>query len=336
MKAPFRPCSSLWRQVSVLLAAITVLAACSKSADVEPAGVSGRTPSSEPQSSESVAGTVKVDPKVQALLPITTQSLVAVVAAPEMEAAGRVLDPTTLAALVNDLTSAEAALKASEADEARLRRLLASDNASARTAQAAEASAAHDRSSVQSARDRIALTWGTAVLEVAQPTWVQNLTTLKSAIVRFNLPPGESMAHPPAEARVVQIADETRSIDAHFLGFAPATDTQLQGQGLLYLIKINTLRVTPDAAVIGYLSQPGAAQRGVRVPRSAVIRHEAQSWVYVQRNATSFERVAASTSHAVEGGWLITAGLQAGDRVVTDGAQLLLSEELKSQTRVGD
>jgi hypothetical protein len=276
-----------------------------------------------------------VDPKVQARVRLKTEVLVSVAVAPEIAAYGRVLDPTPLAALVSELTSAQAVLKASENEELRVKQLLEQANASVRAAQAAEAAAARDRTLVQSARDRIALTWGTALLQGAQlPTLAQDLTALKSAIVRFNLPPGEQLALPPNTARIVPVSDETRSTDARFLGLAPATDLQLQGQGLLYLIGVNALRLTPDAAVIGYLAQRGAALRGVRLPRSALIRYEAQSWVYVQRDAGSFERVPAPTTHPVDGGWLITTGLNAGNRVVTDGAQILLSEELKSQVRM--
>ncbi|MGH8239707.1 MAG: hypothetical protein ACREXP_22225, partial [Steroidobacteraceae bacterium] len=81
---------------------------------------------------------------------------------------------------------------------------------------------------------------------------------------------------------------------------------------------------------------PGEPVRGVRVPRSALIRYEAQPWVYIQQDESTFRRTAMSAMHPMEGGWLIPEGLKAGDRIVTAGAQVLLSEELKSQVRLGD
>ena len=38
----------------------------------------------------------------------------------------------------------------------------------------------------------------------------------------------------------------------------------------------------------------------------------------------------------MESGWFVTSGFAPGDRAVMDGAQLLLSEEMKSQIQVGE
>ena len=319
----------------VLLLVTIVLVACSKPDAQDSAGSNPQVSSSGDSSHTPSRGMVRVDPKVQALLQLKTEALVTVEVTPALRTYGRVLDPAPLAVLVNEWVSAQAALTASEKEQVRITLLLEQNNASARAAQAAEAAAARDRALVQSVRDRIALTWGTALSHRPDlPALVQRLTTLASVMVRIDVPLGEQLSEPSSTARVVPVSEETRSTDADFLSLAPATDPQLQGQGLLYLTKTNTLHLTPEAAVIGYLAQRGAPLRGVRLPRSALIRQDAQSWVYVQRDEGSFERMPAPTTHPMEGGWLITTGLNAGDRVVTDGAQILLSEELKSQVHL--
>jgi hypothetical protein len=38
----------------------------------------------------------------------------------------------------------------------------------------------------------------------------------------------------------------------------------------------------------------------------------------------------------VPGGWLVTSGVRAGDRMVVEGAELLLSEEFRSRVSVGE
>jgi multidrug efflux system membrane fusion protein len=58
-----------------------------------------------------------------------------------------------------------------------------------------------------------------------------------------------------------------------------------------------------------------------------------QRWVYVRTAPTRFTRrfVAATTTYTGDQGLVVSSGLHAGDQVVIDGAQLLLSEELRPQ-----
>jgi hypothetical protein len=49
-----------------------------------------------------------------------------------------------------------------------------------------------------------------------------------------------------------------------------------------------------------------------------------------------FLRVPVATTHPVPGGWLVTAGVVPGDRVVSRGAGQLLSEEFRARITVGE
>src|SRR5262245_46871479 len=313
-----------------VLALVTLLGACSRPAD-DDESTAAQNGSSTPQS----PGVVKLDPGMQQQLNLKAEALRPVTMQPEITAYGRVLDPTPLAVLVAELTSAQAALTASEKEYARVQMLLGQSNASERELQAAGVQAARDRSAVQSARDRIALAWGVAVLRTANlSTFTRDLTTQKSELVRIDVPMSEPMTDAPQTARLARAADAIRFVNGEFLGFAPATDPQVQGQGLLYLVADNSLQLTPETTVVAFLSSRGTPLQGVLIPSSAVVRHDAEPCVYVPVDRTTFERIALPAMQATEGGWLVTAGLQAGDRVVTDGAQILLSEEFKSQVRL--
>jgi multidrug efflux system membrane fusion protein len=235
------------------------------------------------------------------------------------------------------LVSAQATLQASDREFARVRRLLDQNNASIRAAQGAEAAAVRDRLAVQSARDRLAVSFGRTLAQRSDATTlVRALSLQERVLVRVDLPAGEGLAGPPQSARLIALADETRSMPAEFVGAAPGTDPQMQGQGFLFLTRDNSLQLAPEAAVLGYIALRGEPLRGVLVPRSALIRYAGQSWIYVQTAEAVFKRIPIPLTHAAEGGWLVSEGLKAGDRVVTDGVQLLLSEELKSQVSLGD
>jgi len=160
--------------------------------------------------------------------------------------------------------------------------------------------------------------------------FVRALTSLESFMARVELPAGESLKSPPTGARLVSLAAGDQSVEAELLGPAPVVDSQTQGQSFLFLVRENSLSLAPGAALTGYLELPGQPLNGVIVPRVAVLRHNGQAWVYVQTAADKFTRREIHLHHSVEAGWLVTTGLSATDRIVTIGAQTLLSEELNS------
>ncbi len=74
----------------------------------------------------------------------------------------------------------------------------------------------------------------------------------------------------------------------------------------------------------------------VMVPDSAVVWLGGRAWIYVEEKDTErFVRRPVSVDHRTREGF-VTDQFAAGDRVVVQGAQLLLSEELKSQIQISD
>jgi hypothetical protein len=248
---------------------------------------------------------------------------------PEVKGYGQVLDPGPLAALVTDLASAQAAHVASSNELARLKTLAGQGNASARALQAAQAAALRDQFAVQSATDRLALSWGKAVADHEDLLGsIQSLTSLETVLVRIDLPIGQDLKL-PAGARI--LAPSGVAAEAEFLGLAPTVDPQMQGRGFLFRIKSNASRLAPGEAVVGYLKVPGEPLEGVVIPREAVVRTEGAGWVYVSANdgGNSFTRTEVALDHPTEAGWFVTKGVAAKDRLAVNGAQELLSIELK-------
>ena len=248
---------------------------------------------------------------------------------PELRGYGRVLDPAPLAAMVTELASDQAAYTASSSELARLKTLEGQGNASARALQTAEAAASRDLLAVQSARERLALSWGKAVADQKDmPAFVRSLTSLEAALVRIDLPVGETLKEPPAGARIATLSGP--SADAEFLAQPTSVDPQMQGQGFVFLLKPNSLRLTSGESVVGYLKIPGEPQAGVIIPRDAVVRTEGAGWAYVLNSSgDAFTRIEVALDHPTEGGWFVTKGSAATNYVVVTGAQQLLSLELK-------
>jgi uncharacterized membrane protein len=284
-----------------------------------------------PQVSRNTNGNVVItmDDEMQGDLGLLVKSPVAFQMSPEVKGYGKVLDPAPLAALATELAAAQAAHTSSSAELVRLKTLEGQGNASARALQTAEAAALRDRLAVQSVRERLILSWGTTVADQKDlPSFVHDLTSLETVLVRIDLPVGETLKELPAGARVVTLSGPFA--DAAFLEMAPSTDPQMQGQGFIFLLRPNALRLTSGEAVVGYLKIPGEPLAGVIIPRDAVVRTEGAGWIYVlNEGGEGFTRVEVPLDHPTETGWFVTKGATASDHVVVIGAQQLLSLELK-------
>jgi membrane fusion protein, multidrug efflux system len=62
-----------------------------------------------------------------------------------------------------------------------------------------------------------------------------------------------------------------------------------------------------------------------------VVWSQGTAWCYVEEAPGEFMRTAVQTSDLVSAGWFVTEGIDPNARVVTAGAQTLLSEEFRSQ-----
>jgi len=275
---------------------------------------------------------VTLDAATQKLMGLQFSTVPSAQLSPELKGYGRVLDPAPLVSLLADLAAAQAASAASAAELERLKTLAAQSNASQRSLQAAQATAAHDQSQVESTRLRLLSGWGPAISGRADlPDFVRSLGTLTTVLVQLDLPAGQPVNALPISARLLTLADESRALPAEFLEPAPNVDPQMQGRGFLFLASSNSFHLAPGAAVAGLLQMPGAAQSGADLPRDAVVRFNGASWVYLVKSEQEFERREVRLSAPLGDGWFVQQGVKPEDKVVTVGAQELLSEELKGQ-----
>jgi hypothetical protein len=251
---------------------------------------------------------------------------------------GRVLDPTPLVNLDSDLASAEAALAASRAENERSQKLLAAgENTSRKAAEAAEAQFRADDVKVAGLRRTAALQWGAAVaaLDTAQRhTLAEALVRGESALVRVDVLPGDALAETPRAARLQVLGRETQPIDTKLVSPAADADPRTQAQGFIVRVDHPPFPLHPGMAVTAWLELAGEPRAGFAVPRSALLRHDGRSWVFMQEEEEKFVRkaVALEAPLDAEQGWFVAAGgeLKEGDLLVVTGAEILLSEEMKS------
>lgn len=319
---------------TAVLTAAVVLTACSPTGKDQAAAAdeSRSEPASRVQHDTNGDVIIKLDAATQRVMGLQVASLAAKELAPEVKAFGRVMDPTTLSALVADWVSAQAGAEAAQKDLARLQTLAAQHNASTRALEAAQAEAQRSAAMAAVARAKVQ---GITCKELAErpdlADFTAGLIAGREVLVRLDLPAGEALAAAPVGARLVSLIEDATPVPAQFAGAAAAMDPQTQGRALWFLATTNLAELPPNSAVTGYVQIPGARQSGVLLPRAAVVRFKGTSWVYVLTGADEFVRRQVALEQPFEGGWFIREGLAVGTKVVTTGAQQLLSEELKGQ-----
>jgi len=141
---------------------------------------------------------------------------------------------------------------------------------------------------------------------------------------------------PPADVGVSPADEGARGVRARLLGAAPAADPVTRLPAYLFRAERGWSGARPGAAVVVAVRDRGAPARGVLVPDRAVVQWEGLTWVFVEHGAGRFGRVRVPTDRPLPGGLLAAGGLRAGDTVVVEGAEQLLSEEFRARVTVGD
>jgi multidrug resistance efflux pump len=124
----------------------------------------------------------------------------------EARAYGQVIDPSPLAGSLSDIASLRAALAASSKDYDRSKTLFdQGQNASAKAVETAEAVMKHDQIALQAAEVQLLSAWGKGIADQPDlPAFVQSLAARETALVRLDLPSGESLELAPVGGRVTR------------------------------------------------------------------------------------------------------------------------------------
>lgn len=233
-----------------------------------------------------------------------------------------------------DTLTAQAA--ASRAQYERSRILFADDrNISQKTLQDARSAMQVDEAKLRSAKAALAgldatlrEQFGNALANAASAPasgLFQRLLSGQASVLRVTLPASAGDAA-PAEI-TVQLPDD-KPVSVHKLSASPIADPAVQGSPWLYVAER-----TLAAGLRTSANAPTSNQTvsGLLIPERAVVWYGGQTWAYVQTSPDRFTRRYVASGDERNQGFVVTSGFRAGDQIVTQGAQLLLSEELKPQ-----
>jgi hypothetical protein len=115
-----------------------------------------------------------------------------------------------------------------------------------------------------------------------------------------------------------------RSWDAQVMGPVPQSTGQAVGSS--YLLRVST-ELQPGSLLTAELHDDKHMRRGIKVPRTALLRWLGSTWLFIENQPNNFVRQQVRIDDCLDDACLVKDGLQAGQQVVTVGATLLLATE---------
>jgi hypothetical protein len=304
----------------VLLLAVACEATRPVEEPVQPAPATA-TPSREPAS-------IRLDDEAIRRAGIRVASVSEGALEPEVEAYGRVLDPTPAGDAVASFQAASVAAEAAERELRRVETLARADqNASMREVENARTGAARARADLAMAESRLVGSLGTALARSPELTSLAGrLVRREMALARIDVPGSSARPLPEQGAHLTVYPTRDGELVSRFVGPAPDSNPSLPGYGFLFLI-------TDAAPPVGTplharLRSAGQAVTGVSLPPEAVVWHDGHVFVFVALGRGVFERRAITAQVLADGTRFVSEGLSAGEQVVVSGAAELLSAEI--------
>lgn len=236
------------------------------------------------------------------------------------------------------MRKAAAAANASKTEYERLRGLnLNGNSASDKAVEAARAQWDSDQATLNNAEDSLSLQksgvlqhWGKTVAQWLfddSPEFTR-LLAQDQVLVQVTPPTGAI----GAPGTVWLELPDGKLTSAQFVSLLPQIDPRLQGRSLLYTTSARP-GLIPGLTVSVHLPE-GPFRRGVVIPYAAIVWLQGQPWCYVEQQAGRFVRREVPTSNRTSEGFFVIADFHPQDRIVTIGAQTLLSEEFRPQIQV--
>lgn len=143
-------------------------------------------------------------------------------------------------------------------------------------------------------------------------------------------------SRPPARLVVQPLDRSGRSAAARLVGPSFDVDPVTQRPAFNYRLANTWPGLAVGLPVTASVPTGAPVGGAVAVPASAAVQWEGLLWAYVERAPGQFSRVRIATSTPLPQGWAVQGSIAPGDRVVTVGAEQLLSEEFRAQVQVGD
>lgn len=176
------------------------------------------------------------------------------------------------------------------------------------------------------------LNWGEKLTEWALAKDSDKLSVFLSGqktLLQITLPVNKQLASDISSIAVEASGNRSAASKAELISAAPQTDTTAQGES--YFFQTDGRRIRTGMRVAAWIPEQGENQSGVVIPKSALVWHLDQAFVYIKTAEEQFSRRTIDQYSATTGGYFVGNGIKAGEQLVVTGGQMLLSEEFRGQ-----
>jgi hypothetical protein len=302
------------------LAALLLLSACGKDA--------GDKPEAKDKDADTAGVTLKAE-EIQSL-GLTVQPALAAQYQGQISGYGVVTALDAIAQADSDFLAAQATAAQSEAAAARARSLATGEEAaiSREQLEAAQSKAAADQAALALAQRKSEAAFGLNSPfrnREARARVMRAFSSGAAVLVRVTFPATGGEA--PRKLIISRMGADAKSWTSTTIWDAPA-DPTVPGRSFYAIVSGSDLaqneRVT--AAI-----PSGQAQPGAKIPSHAVVYGESEAWVYEQTGPRNFLRTQVDISRPMDDGYFVS-NVKPGQKIVVDGAGLLLAHEVNPST----
>ena len=235
--------------------------------------------------------------------------------------------------------SAQASLALAQQNIDRTQYLQRSGIASKRALQEQQSQLRMEKAQIEAIRlqikaiyDEALLNWGQKLTDLflsADTTQLTPYLSGQKTLLLITLPAGQSLAGGIKSIVVSPSGDRSKGHPAEFISIAPQTDAIIQGES--YFFAASHAAIRTGMRIAAWLPQQQSPEAGVLIPVSALIWHLGQAFVYLKTGEERFSRRRIAHFVNTPDGYFIRDTLAPGEKLVTTGAQMLLSEEFRAQ-----
>lgn len=184
----------------------------------------------------------------------------------------------------------------------------------------------------QAIMDEAVLSWGPTLTHWAlssDPSQLNALVSGKKSLLQITLPANK---HLPDNLTLIDIEVSGNRAQAHpaqLISIAAQTEPMAQGESYYFQ---SDAKLIPGMNVSAWIPEPDGHKTGFIIPKTALLWYLDQAFVYIKTSDNTYSRRAITQYLSVADGYFVSADhLTSGDKVVSLGAQTLLSEQLHGQ-----
>ena len=180
--------------------------------------------------------------------------------------------------------------------------------------------------------DEALLLWGKELTDWAMSSDAAKLGAFLSGrqkLLQITLPANQ---HLPDNIKTIVVEASGSRSSAHkaeLISVATRTETIAQGES--YYFQTGDKNIITGMNVTAWIPEANEQMTGVIIPKSALIWYMDQALVYIKTAEETFSRRTLAHYFATADGYFIPDAIKPGEQIVTKGAQMLLSEELRGQ-----